>query len=675
MLDGVLKIFPIIDQSVWVDFSDIEVHINTLHIFFRPSQFVTNIQLSNCRVDQSKDKLKKTEEKLHQELKWPLSLKDSRNEPLYLLVDSLDKNLLILHLCQSGYVSRIVSPLMPTEEKPYAYAVLEEYNWQNNVISTIHLFLRTIGSRTMLLYLPAGRAIYKLWIWCNNDYCLNILCNISLTVGTVDNIFDAMHAESLLLSKLTQDVGTAFGNLVQSFGTTTYIEQMRKFYKVYIPGISANKATLRKLYNEFISILLEQIPAKHQIDALKVLFLDPNISRNTKKTRSMIYNHETLNREFVLQEPEDKTEIRIKERAAVKIQSIMKCIYIRNLLERRKQNNKRYCETYDILKDIYYNIFSDTKRTLCMTMLKHLYLKCDELHHTFMHNEILKAVDIKVQKGTVSPTTSTNVSGSWIFITRQKFINKSPEALVMRVALFANLSKHIVRIFNNDNLEEIRRVTNNAEGHFYPPNKKGFTIMCYGWINDMSKINWKLYLVYLKTSSLGFIITEDILDMKSITCCYLPNVYSNICKCKLEVTRSADVTLRLSTSGKNTELKLLVCDSWGNELIHSQGKQNVILPLIRLKCNDSTEEVDFPVPEQRRTTRATLRNISRSRFAKIVPPNPTFYYVEAYVLNHSWPLTKKEWLIVKAERNRFLLKPVLPQDRLVQRVAFKIQPL
>ncbi|GJQ72621.1 hypothetical protein Trydic_g1285 [Trypoxylus dichotomus] len=521
--NGALKIFPLVDQSVWVDFADVEEHINTLHIFFRPSQFLSHVQLSDCRsYDQGKDKFKKTEEKNYCELKWPLSIKESRNEPIYLLMDSLDQKLLVINLCQSGHVDRIMYPLLHIDE-PYANAILEDYNWERNRVGPMHVFLRTIGCKSMLLYLPPGRIACKLWIWSNTAYVLNILCNVQLITGSIDNIFEAMNSESLLLGKFAQEVGTSFGNLVQSFGTPTYVDEIRKFYRIFATDLYLSKLEYREVYTEFMDILLKVRRDKNEAFALKVLFMDPNISYTGYKRADLtVYNYSIVEEVTDLRNSESYIEeIKMQEKAAVKIQSIMK-----------------------------------------------------------------------------------------------------------------------FRVFDNDDLQEVPRLASNTKGYFYPPNRAGFTIICYGWTAESLKINWKLYLIYLKGISPG------------------PNVHANVCKCKLKINQSADITLRLSTTGAQAQLQLQVLDSRGYVLAKIQGKQNVILPLIRLKCVNSEEaEASFTTPGNRKSLKTAAKNTSKTKVTKPSSHGASIYYVEVSVLNKTWPLTMQEWLTVKVERNKYLLKP------------------
>lgn len=571
-------------------------------------------------------------------------------------MDSLERKLLIINLNQCGHVSRIATPCVPISEEPYANAVLEDFVWQENRLGKIHIFLRTLGSKTVLVYLGPGRVTCKLWIWCNNDYFLSVLCNVQVTIGSVDNVFDGMCAESLLLAKVAQDAGIAFGNLVQAFGTPDYKEQMRAFCKTYTTGLHLAKLVSKRLYNEFMDTLLQHLESKAAAYAMKILFIDPNISyKGLKKTESYTYSISDIGS---YAGDDEITQTKIQERAATKIQSILKCVYIRKLVDMHKQSNKKYYEVYEQLKKIYFELFADNKRPVCMRILKEFFLKSQDLSHTYLYKELLKTIEIKTYKGTAIIPGTTNIAGTWVFITRQKFINKSPEPLMLRVALFANLPNYVVRIFNNDDLQEVKRSTNNVEGYFYPPNLKGFTILCYGWVNEATKLIWKLYLVYQKTGAPTFITSEETLDTRMLSHSYTPNVNSNICKCKLEIRQNADITLRLSTSGAKAELDLRVCDEWQQIVAKVQGKQNIILPLVRLNCLGSVDEDEFRAAEVRRSLKSSIKSSSKQRVAQVKQTGPSsVYYIQAAVLNNSWPLTKKEWLTVKAERSKNLLRP------------------
>lgn len=654
-------------------------YIEFLYIFFRPSQFDGFVQLSNVtsleQLTQAKDKSKKVEEKVHQVLKWPLTIKDSRNEPVYLLIDSLSPKLLILNLSQIGHVDRIMIPMIDIDEDPFANFVLENYDWQTNKTGGVQMYLSTTGSKALLLYLRPGRVVCKLWIWCNNNYVLTLLCNVNITIGTLDVVFDGMNSESILLGKLAQEVGTAFGALVQAFGTPMYPEEIRKFNTSYKPNIQMSKRKSRELYEEFLNILIKNLDNYEAVFALKTLFIEPNITPSGfKKPVPIEKPYEIYESESMLYSEyseEDIDAIKVQELAAVKIQSLFKTIFLKKLLDRHKQGNKGYYQIYELLKKIYYDIFSDSKRNMCMKLLKQLYLNREDLKNTSLYKELWKVVDIKSYKG-----QATTTEDQWIFITRQKFINKSPDPLIMRAALFANLPEYVLRIFDNDTLQEVRRHSNTTETYFYPPNEKGFTVLCYGWGREINvKVNWKLYLIFLRNVTNSFTASDEKLDTKTLNYIYTPNVYNTICKCKLEIRQNADITIRLATTGAKAELELLISNEFGEILNKIHGKKNVILPLTQLRCAETVQENDFTINE---TTRKTITKLSAksgskqrlSMFKEVVTKaTPAFFYIEATVLNNSWPLTKKEWLKVKVERTRYLLQPpgdLRPPSRSVQ---------
>lgn len=92
--------------------------------------------------------------------------------------------------------SRSIKTQLTEKVFSIGHLITKDYNWQSEQTSNIRLFGNSLGARASLTNLEQGRFCLSLWIETEECYILNILSDISHTVGNLELILDNMKTES-----------------------------------------------------------------------------------------------------------------------------------------------------------------------------------------------------------------------------------------------------------------------------------------------------------------------------------------------------------------------------------------------------------------------------------------------------------------------------------------------
>lgn len=87
------------DPSMWMEFSDIQDKISHFTIYFQPRTFKSKILISDLNFPNKSSEFNY--------LSHPYVLKKTRNEPIYVFMDSIDYKFLIINLAQMGNLSAL----------------------------------------------------------------------------------------------------------------------------------------------------------------------------------------------------------------------------------------------------------------------------------------------------------------------------------------------------------------------------------------------------------------------------------------------------------------------------------------------------------------------------------------------------------------------------------------
>lgn len=479
------------DISVWCDFTKMWLHVDYLHIYFKPSKFETKLSITNTFIPVAADAMSSV-------INHSISLNEFDNQPLYLFVDTLDYKFIVFTLSQPGMTKNLmkakvsVAGSVETYENqaslneveyecidyedycsyescktisPPVYSmgcfILEEFNWQSEGNTGIKVFLNSIGVRSVLKNFERGRFCMKLWLEFNEQYVLNIISDATVVVGSLEMILDHMTTESHRLLDTCFKASSYYGQLVQSFGTPTYLDYLRQFYNPFKPDTLYRKVQLENICNAFLDEVLcyleKNLVVKNDytkcFSAMRVLFMNTRIGFATDSScRSVsLVTTDSVNSESITSE--DVSELKKKERAAVTIQAFFKRIYVRKLKQRHSQIDKDYLSTFDYLKRVYTMCFSVEKRSsVCLQMLRKVLKRPEFQEYYSWVKDLNNVVNIQSFRGmTVIP------SSNWIPICRYVFYCQQPYPVTVKICLFGEVKKYVLRVFDNDTGQEMPR--------------------------------------------------------------------------------------------------------------------------------------------------------------------------------------------------------------------------
>ncbi|XP_025833934.1 uncharacterized protein LOC108741701 [Agrilus planipennis] len=535
-----------------------------------------------------------------------------------------------------------------------------------------------LGLSSSLTNVDKGRHLFRLWLRSDTSFVLNILSELTAVIGNWERILHFMQGESERFTKLFHDVSSAYGQLVQKFGTIEYANGLRTFYTSYKSDQPLSKINSAKVHDKIIEQILKALKDiysiqeyKKAIFAFKVLFINPYI----------------IPRNAVFDEPVplcDKGGSTISfvfamskkvENAAVIIQAFFKRIFVNKLKAYHNQNHKNYMATFLLLKKIYTDLFSVSKRSLlCASILRNVFfedVKNEWSPFYSLFNDLLSVVHLQCISGL---SEFKGNAADWVYMTRVTFHCNSPEPILVKIQLFCMLPHFMVRVFDNDTDREMYRFTNNVNVQNYNINENGYSVLCYGWSETNDPVQWKLCFATIKKKDKSLIILSELKPELNFLCgVYIPNYANRLFRCKIVTLKTTLFSCRLSVSCSTAKITLKLLDENDRVMgtIEDYGcaifpvKNLVFVPqtsvtaiensspsVIAMKKGSkvaSSKSITFlySKKENRRSSEEIATSTSAISY--------TTYFVEGYVIEDSWELLPEEWEVAdEAKMKRYL---------------------
>ncbi|XP_050293996.1 androglobin-like [Anthonomus grandis grandis] len=634
------------DPSMWLDLNDVQETLLYVTIYYQPRGFKSKIKISDINFIQKSTDFK--------QIIYPYIPKQIGNDPIYAFLDSIDYKLLLLNLAQEGDKTALCIPEQEEEEEIISESlaesidiceeivlaktkqesrcsslddtakrksiygqksqpvslVIEDYDWKSNIISQNTMSINTYGTKSLLIGLNPGRKSYRIWISSSSSYVLQVFSDTPITIGCREEYLMACGQESQMLTNLCYELGSGFGQLVQSLGLPEHSINLRSFYQCYKPYRQLSKKQLalihRVFFEELCTIIVEKTTVPNALDVVKLLFLQ-------LKTYEYINPYVETPHLYPENFPrEDQVEYaKSMQRAAVKIQAFFKKVYIRLILK-KLQDYKLYAEILESLKKIYQEVFAADKRIAnCSILMRRFFERAEirPIKHLFeIYNDIDTVLDLHI----FNAYTGTNEQ-SWVPLCRYEFNVWSEEPIPIKVDLFSNLKNYTVRVFNNDTLEELKRSMNNMLVHKYSKNQNGYTVLCYGWSDYITRITYKLIIAH-KKSSFGEIvqIPNTLLITQSLKDHYMPNYKNIICRYIIKIYSSVYLTANLTTSFDKVNISLKLLDKKGNVIKETLGTRSAILPILSLNFNEIDTESVMGLIDDIFTNESKMESVSNA---------------------------------------------------------------
>ncbi|XP_043494939.1 androglobin-like [Polistes fuscatus] len=667
------------DISFWCDFNKMASYVKTVQLFYKPEYFEFTLRMSDSFSldDQKKMNLASREQKRRGSKKsptsdvvhgdsiefmntyaWPRTMKSSRNEPLYLFCDSLEDKFFLINL--SSMEERLpFSSLVSNEEEVddsitirlssenVSYLIVEKHSWFFRPTESRTLIsISTSGTKSSVLELKGGRHLLR--IYCRSES----RCFVSISSNTIFHVGDRLKIHRLMITEsdridfLVKHVSNSIAKAFLSFGSKDYISNLMTFYRSYMPDLRGfterrDRAFFKQIHEHFMEELLESIKMIFQsedvpeiLSSLRIFFLDPTIGLKRHKTSSIIFD--------VFREIDDSSSLKENyssesidgemvwidyNQAARVIQSFFKMVIVKRYKQRHDTNHKDHSKILTSLLKIAELFDYSNGESLACSLLRKVIQKNQRFNEAYPCSKdfqyVLKIQECKGSLLNVKPN-------QWIPITRLIVNAKENETIFGTIQLFTNLPSYNLRLFNNETGREIWRIVNNVAPSNYPYTTFGYTLFAYGWCDNqkLRDTEWILHFVTIKGKSMFYQLADKepislttkipTLIIEETFNTYIPNTMNLISKWIVNIVKDSVLSLRLMTSYELVQMKIRIVDDKENILLEIEGRSVLCIPVVYLKLKEEFIEKENP---------------------------RTIYYIEAFVLDDSWPLTDAEWSV------------------------------
>ncbi|XP_078046835.1 androglobin [Augochlora pura] len=656
---------------------------------------------------------------------WPRGLSRSRNEPLYIFTDSTEIKFFLISFATfqmpgesqppptNSRENSVDPPPVPGFAQSTAnrdYLIIERHSWfhrQKYGNDLVHL--PTAGTKATVMELESGRHLLRVYCGSEANCFTTISSDTIFHVGDRWKMYELMTTESDTIEQKVKHISNCVSNAYQSFGTERFPEAMKLYYKSFMPPGPSHKKRI-KIFHYLIHVcflsekarLIKELMPKDEVPgilrALKILYLDPLIGQQVnpfslalKAMRDSSTPRTSIERTRHLAGPSIENNTLNNDYFASIIQSFFRRIVIRKY---KRIHNPKHEEHQEVMENLLkvVELFNYNKRESLASCLFRCILKhFDRLRDIYPSS---KDFEFTIQKQELTGTLSGLKPGQWTPIVRLLVNARVQETVFASVDLFVNLPRYCVRVFNNDTKREMLRVVNNVVPSRYEHNSLGYTVFAYGWTDDQptKDVPWCLLMVTKKTEPIFYTVNNNWssnlqasqLVTQELTNYYIPNNKGCIAKWIARVTQPTVVSFRLITSYDKVKVHLRVMDLDEDTLSEIYGISVVILPFtyLGLSVEPSTMHLNVDSSGQHRLSD---NNANDNQANQVVTGDgsgdvkdrqksdvnggglsartlvPQTYYVEAFALDESWPLSKSEWAIVTQVKSRRAGSTVRPK--------------
>nr|XP_034176028.1 androglobin-like isoform X2 [Osmia lignaria] len=699
--------------SFWADFNKMEPHVRDIHFFYKLDYFQYTVKLSdrfkNNQSSEQKSETKKNSRKSSPSratykdpevigtYNWPQKMSRTRNEPLYILTDSLEEKFFLIDFSTFQVVNspkendiQTNSPAMQTGDMDYLS--LEKHNWFRRPEKSNRLLsMLTAGTKSVVIELDAGRHLLRMYCRSESNCFITISSDTIFHVGDRRKMYQLMSGESQRIDHLTKHISNCVSNAYQSFGTEKYQEALKNYYRSYLPPIQDPEERNKLFYDQIHDYFLdekvqlirkaftdEQVP--DVLRSLRIFFLNPTIGLERFNVISrLIESLQDLNESkdpFESNNDNSDKEKLEEDQAATIIQSFFKMLIIRKYKQIHDPQHKQHQRVLDNLSKIVELFNYDKRESLANQLLRNILKHHDRLSDAYPFSKDCEhTLQVQEVKGVL-----TNVKpNQWLPMPRLVVNCRVTETVLAGIDMFVDLPRYSVRVFNNDTGREMSRVVNNVVSTWYQHSRLGYTIVCYGWSKEFAfkELPWSLNVITVKQqpvfystdteSPLSLTTALPILMVEEFSNNYVPNSQNYISKLIVRVAKPSIVSFRLKTTYENVRMKFTVTDKQGNVVARVTSTSVVILPMVYLGLDEESNQIennaDKKLPNGRNNEEDSMESRSRESL------DYKTYYVQATVLDDSWPLTQSEWIVVMEIREGTAMTDIRSKQSSVSQVS------
>lgn len=685
------------NTGVWIDFKKLASYVDEIFVFYKPAEFEYHALISDgsstttegpgpgprsvsaggargkSQPAGGRESKKATPARSSSvvgvpafvsSLKWQREVPNRRNDPLYMLIDSIETKFVLIDF------SRMPRP------RPALYDAVEDRRIRFYLLVERHCFfersndedpvasIKTLSSGATVFESGPGRRLYRILFRDEDSYSMRILSDTIFNIGNRLKMQDLMASESKRIEAIAKGISNAMSSALQEFGGAKYASEMKALSRSYMPReeerlkSGVNKREVKPIHRVFVEELVklarERLPtladSAAACHALKVFFLDPTIGANTSE-----YKGQSEESPRYLESSE--THQTKEERAAVSIQSFIRMSMIKIYKRAHLSSHTKHAEIVHSLRKVV-ELFDFSKReSIAHLLIRRIISRGYQTLYP-CHEDLSHVLDFEEWRG-----LARNIQpGQWVPLARVVLTPMEGGKVHASMDLVTVLPRQMLRVVNNETFREITRVVNSPATVHFPYIERGYTVICYGWSDTQKfkELPWLLRVTtikgqprFRKQTSIPSLALQELADN------YVPNASCIIGKWIVRVgIADSLITFRLSTSYSGVEIVFKVLDGDENVLSEISGGSTLVLPAIYLPLIlDDPEAVESQASRIQLEEMETARLRSRSKsltlkLGKDADRTATEYYVRAYVANDSWPLTPAEWSAVMEAKTK-----------------------
>ncbi|XP_036143417.1 uncharacterized protein LOC105838621, partial [Monomorium pharaonis] len=667
------------DINRWIDFNKMASYVTDVHLFYKLEYFQCSIQVTgdtlkinneNRKAEVPKASTKEIKKEktgtfihLHvrtiktKAIKYLYTYNNidkivkSGYKPLYLFCDSPKKKFFLVNLC--------TAPKMKNADlHKRDYLILEKYDWFHVPDSSNQsITISTTGNKSTVMELEAGRQLLR--INSRLDYGLMIISSdTNFHLGDRATVQQLMTTESVRIEQISKTISDNLCKMYRSFGTKEYPAMLQNFYRSYIPNLqlvpSRKNKNFRTLIHHFfmeeqVRLIRETVPDKEFEDflySLRIFFLNPyirseylDLTTNQKTLRDLI-TRETSKTWFPMyKHKEGSTD----DQAATMIQSFLKMALIKKYKQFHNSEHTLHTQIRERLlkiSDLFDSFFVSQLLRNVINRHKNLLQDLYPCSEDFIH-----VLNIQEFRGIVGSIRQEQ----WFPIVRLVINPKPAESVFAAFELLINLPRFALRVFNNQNGREVTRLMNHVIPAHYNHLPEGYTVFAYGWSDKQhfKELNWAIRIVTIKGDPILYQLGDQRplsletklpkLTVDELIGTYIPNARDCISRWILRsISERSIISVRLTTSYNLAEIRVKIVDKDDNILVDVKGGSTILLPLVILNHSGVNDE-NYRTENKNQDINKEFENARKKK---------NLYYIEAFVLNNSWPLTDVEWTVV-----------------------------
>lgn len=545
------------------------------------------------------------------------------------------------------------------------YLILEKYNWflvPNP--SDQSITISTSGNKSVIMELEAGRQLLRIHNRSGSSLTI-ISSDTDFHLGDRATVQQLMTTESDRIEQMSRIISDNLRKAYRSFGTRDYPAMLENLYRSYMPSLqlapSRENKNFRILIHSFfmeeqVELIREIVPDKELEDlfhSLRVFFLNPRIRSEyldlmtNQKTLQDLTIRETSRTWFLTSSSDE--EVFDYDQAATTIQSFLKMVIVKRYKQLHNPDHDQHTQVRERLLRIS-DLFDSS---LASRLLRNVINRHSDLRDLYpCSQDFIHVLNIQEFRGVLGNVRHEQ----WVPIVRLVVNPKPGKAVLAAFELLIDLPRFALRVFNNQNGREMPHLVNHVAPAHYECLPDGYTVFAYGWSNrqHFKELDWTIRVVTMKGEPMFYQLGEQRplsletkpprLMVDELVGTYIPNTRNCISRWTLRTTLERSIiSIRLTTSYNLAEIRIKVIDKVGNILVDVNGGSTVLLPLVILKNAAAVNDENHKTENKSQDINKELKNAEKQK---------SLYYIEAFVLNNSWPLTDVEWTVASQAKTK-----------------------